>query len=48
MAGQTVRVVIAWDSETSGISGNTAPTTDVLKADLDLWVKAPSGSYPGL
>ena len=44
-AGQTVRVAIAWDSETTGISGNTAPTTDVLKADLDLWVKTPSGYY---
>ncbi len=44
-AGQTVRVAIAWDSETSGILGNTAPTTDVLKADLDLWVKTPSGYY---
>ena len=46
-AGQTVRVAIAWDSETDGISGNTAPTTDVLKADLDLLVRSPSGGYPG-
>jgi hypothetical protein len=44
-AGQTVRVVIAWDSETSALSGTTPPATDTLKADLDLFIKSPSGSY---
>jgi hypothetical protein len=41
-AGQTVRVVIAWDS-TPDLS--TSPTTDVLKADLDLDIYSPSGSF---
>ncbi|HYO14593.1 MAG TPA: hypothetical protein VE685_15465 [Thermoanaerobaculia bacterium] len=36
-------MAIAWDSDTNAISGTTAPTMDVLKADLDLWVMAPSG-----
>jgi hypothetical protein len=41
-AGQTVRVAIAWDSLTDAIMGTTSPTTDVLKADLDLRVTGPA------
>jgi hypothetical protein len=44
-AGQTVRVAIGWDSTTDSATSTTAPTTDVLKADLDLVVNNPSGSY---
>jgi subtilisin family serine protease len=43
--GRTVRVVIAWDSTTDELVGTTAPATDVLKADLDLQVLAPDGTY---
>lgn len=41
-AGQSVRVAIAWDSNTNTV---LPPTTDVLNADFDLTVKAPSGAY---
>jgi hypothetical protein len=44
-AGQTVRVAIGWDSSTNSATSTTAPTTDVLKADLDLAIYSPSGSY---
>ena len=44
-AGQTVRVAIAWNSTTDAATSTTAPTTDVLKADLDMSVYAPDGSY---
>ena len=44
-AGQTVRVAIGWDSSTNSATSTTAPTTDVLKADLDLTISSPSGSY---
>lgn len=42
-AGQTVRVVIAWDSTTDGMPG-AVPTTDVLKADFDLTVLSPTSA----
>ncbi len=45
--GQTVRVVIAWDSNANAPSGGTAPTTDVLNADLDLVVTGPAGAWMG-
>jgi hypothetical protein len=38
-------VAIGWDSTTDSATSTTAPTTDVLKADLDLVVNNPSGSY---
>ncbi len=39
-AGETVRAVIAWDS-----NPNAAYTSDPLDADIDLYVYAPDGSY---
>jgi hypothetical protein len=44
-AGRTVRVVIAWDSTTDQLVGTTAPASDALKADLDLEVTGPNGTY---
>jgi hypothetical protein len=44
-AGQTVRVAIGWNSTTNPATSTTPPTTNVLKADLDLNVYAPNGSY---
>lgn len=47
-AGQTVRVVIAWDSTTDALPTPTsAPTTDVLKADFDLTVLSPTAVVVG-
>lgn len=45
VAGRTVRAVIAWDSTTDQLVGTTAPAADALKADLDLQVLAPDGTY---
>jgi hypothetical protein len=45
VAGQQVRVSVAWSSHTSGTS-NTGKT-DVLRADLDLVVRQPNGSTTG-
>jgi len=44
-AGQTVRVAIAWDSTTDPATTTAAPTTDVLKADLDLGIYDSNNSW---
>lgn len=45
VAGQPVRVALAWSSHTSGTS-NTGKS-DVLRADLDLVVRQPAGNTVG-
>jgi subtilisin family serine protease len=42
-AGQTVRVVVAWDSNAD--SSAWPPATDILEADLDLTVYGPSSEF---
>ena len=45
VAGQRVRVALAWSSHTSGSSN--LGKADILRADLDLVVRQPSGSTTG-
>jgi hypothetical protein len=45
VAGQTVKVALAWNSHTSG--SGTSMTGDTLTADLDLRVRQPDGTVSG-
>lgn len=45
VAGQTVKVVVSWNSHTSG--GDLSTRTDTLASDLDLRVLMPDGSSVG-
>ncbi len=45
VAGQTVKVALAWNSHTSG--SGTSMTGDTLTADLDLRVRHPDGTVVG-